>query len=151
MMKFLVLLIILKLRLILCIRTLDTQFLQSFFISTNNLNTIRNGYSNEIVNEKTEREIRLRLFFDEHCLIECLKNMHCMRYAFNELESLCILHLNLKRKKYNYDDDTDIALKMKKQFKIDLLACDNGVYCLDEEEQKQLEIDLMCDPFHSNG
>jgi hypothetical protein len=152
MIKFIVLFIIFKFERTNCVRTLDTQFLQSFFDLKNNLHEIRNGYSNETLNVKNEREIKFKLFFQEHCLIECLKNMNCMSYTFNESESLCRLQLNLKRKKYSYDDDTDIALKVKQKFKIDLLACDNGVYCLDEEEQKLLEIDYpLCDPFYNTG
>ena len=153
--SFFLFFIILKFVILFDMRTLDSKFLHSFFNSINGVYTIKNGYSNDIltsINMHYDREIKLRIFFDEHCLIECLKNMHCIKYVFNQTESVCRLQLIFKRKTYNYDDDTDIAFKFKNYFKIDLLSCENGVYCMDELEKKEIGINYpLCNPFHKTG
>jgi hypothetical protein len=96
---------------------------------------------------ENSREIIIPCLYDKQCLIECLKNMHCIRYSFNT--SLCKLSLT-PTLRTNYDSITNS--KLKNLHGIDLESCSNSFYCTSEAEKKEMEFDSpLCDPLHNSG
>ncbi len=114
---------------------IDPNFLADLFIEYKNYFTIRSGYPESILYSgdfKHERDVNVTAYFEEQCALDCLKNIFCIRYAYNEAKFMCNLRLHhFIPRRFEYDDR--VASKLK-QMSLDLEACANGIFCTDSNQ-----------------
>lgn len=129
------------------LKSIDTLFLSGLFTPGTQFNTIKNGYSKELLTgdaSKDQLEI-IPAYFEEQCISECLKNSYCIRYTFNLTSNTCTLRSIGVKRKLSYDQDT--LDKIRLELGLDLDKCSNGIYCLISESNSQ----PVCDPTLSSG
>jgi hypothetical protein len=111
---------------------IDPNFFSDLFIEYKSYYTIRSGYPESILYSPdlaNERDFNVTAYFEEQCTLDCLKNIFCIRYAFNEAKFVCTLRLHaFIPRRFEYDDRTANRLK---QMNLDLQVCSNGVFCTD--------------------
>lgn len=116
---------------------LDVGFLNSFFRSTNGLNIIKFGYQDPIIKEGLTLGIfrKTPATLNEQCIIECFKFANCFGYTFENSNKSCKIYLSRVRRQ-QFDQNT--LAKIKELLKIDYDKCGNAIYCMDDNESKDL-------------
>ncbi|CAF0933519.1 unnamed protein product [Brachionus calyciflorus] len=91
--------------------------------------------------------VRLKSFFEEQCAIECLKNLLCVKYYFEESQQSCAIYLrpNFKRQMAAANNQ-----KIKENIRCNLQKCARGLYC-STSGVNNLEGNCLCDSVLNSG
>ena len=86
----------------------------------------------------------IRAYFEEQCIIECLRNLNCLRYVFNDEKYLCKIYINrtIARQSVNLNKERSTGL-----INCDLIRCSKSIYCsptFKSNAIKQIGV-CMCD------
>lgn len=99
-------------------------------------------------NNQTDIRISLQAFFEEQCALECLKNILCVQYLFQEDKLNCVISLRANFKRQT-NIDSARNNKITDTIGCNLQSCSNGVYC--STEGKNSDGSCLCDSTLNDG
>ena len=129
---------------------LDMLFLNNLFTQNGQFFVIKTGYPDTVLMQdpSKERAIKFSAYYNEQCIIECLKNQNCVRFSFNSTLAQCRIYVTQQRRKFAFDAKT--ASRIKDSVDVDLENCVNDLYCMDSYEKKSISSSI-CDPLTTSG
>ena len=113
------------------VKPFDSASLLDIYIRSKTFNTIRLDSTLPPLSEDAiaEKRISFAAFFEEHCAIKCLRNLHCVRYAFlNQQTCHIFLKANYKRQVVYEKNQIQVLHKF---LNCNLDSCSKGMYCSD--------------------
>lgn len=124
------------------ITELDSNLIQGQFRrSTSGFKTINIDPGVLVPSVKEDITISLRSFFDEQCAIECLKNILCIGYLFQEAKESCLIYL---RPNFRRQNNIINNQKLKENLRCDLQRCSQALYC-SSSSSDNLDGVCLCD------
>lgn len=124
------------------ITELDSDLiLGQFKKSTTGFKTIHIDPKISVPSVKEDITISIRSFFDEQCAIECLKNILCIGYLFQETKQSCLIYL---RPNFRRQSNVINNQKLKENLRCDLQRCSQAIYC-STSPNESLDGVCLCD------
>lgn len=93
-----------------------------------------NGYKNLLientnVHTKIETKVQITAFFEEQCAIECLRNLQCVRYTYDQVNNLCKINIQSNVGRRIKFSTIEQQTQISKDLNCDLSQCSQGFYC----------------------
>lgn len=119
---------------------IDNANLLGLFERSDSFNTIRiDPQFLQVPNDNSkENLLTFQAFFEEQCAISCLRNIHCVRYAYDLAQGSCKIYLKANFERNVRFDLAEQGTHLASVMNCNINECKNGIYCSPSSRDKAI-------------